>query len=166
MRTGALSAFRICAAFRELLRLTELGEVAAVEDEVGLGGERVHVVHRLEDGTHEALVQRLLVEVRVGDVGEAETLARGLDIHRLEGVGREGPADRGAGRGHPGRPHEVAAVQTLYALKVLVALLDVLLVSIFHGPYFLQLEAMRPISSDREGPGDWQRPRPDRSAIP
>ena len=84
---GGLERLQDLAALLEFLRLTELREVAAVEDEVGLGGERVHVVHRLEDGTHEALVHRLLVEVRVGDVGEAETLPRGLDIHRLEGVG-------------------------------------------------------------------------------
>src|SRR5262249_50759169 len=88
-----------------LLRLPELREIAAVEDEVGLRIERVHVVDRAQELAHEAVVQLALVEVRVGDVREGERLAfpgrRVRHRHRDERVRVEerAAAERGAGGG-------------------------------------------------------------------
>ena len=71
---GALRFLRIWAPSSSSFGLAELRQVAAVEDEVGLRIEVVHVVDRAQQRPHEAVVDVLLVEVRVGDVGEAEGL--------------------------------------------------------------------------------------------
>ena len=66
----------------KLFDLSELGQVAAVEDEVGLRIEVVHVVDRAEQPAHEPIVHLALVQVRVGDVGEAKVRLRLRDSRR------------------------------------------------------------------------------------
>ena len=94
---GGLEGLQDLRALGDLRGLAELGEVAAVEDEVGLGVHGVDVVDRLEDRADETLVEGLLVEMAVGDVGEPEALLRRVGVHdvdRLEGVGNIFPVAR------------------------------------------------------------------------
>ena len=98
---GGLERLQDLGALFELLRLPELGEIAAVQDEVRLRVQGVDVVHGLQDRADEALVERSLEEVAVGDIGEAEALLRRVgvdDVHGLERVG-QGPPGGGGDRG-------------------------------------------------------------------
>ena len=54
----------------KLLGRSELRQVAPIEDEVGLRVEFVHVVDRAEQPPHETVIDVLLVQVRVRDIGE------------------------------------------------------------------------------------------------
>ena len=56
-----LHLFEDVAPDRQLLRLSELRQIAAEEHEVGLRRERVDVVDRLERRAHEPLVELLVV---------------------------------------------------------------------------------------------------------
>ena len=76
----------------ELPAGAQLRQVAAEEHEVGLRLQRVDVLHRPYRRPHEALIERALVKMGVGDVGDAE---RGAALH-------PGPAEilirRGVGK--------------------------------------------------------------------
>ena len=138
---GGLERLQDLGAFGELVLLAELGEIAAVEDEVGLRIHRVDVVHGLEDRAHETLVQGFLVEMAVRDVGEPEALFRGVrvhDVHGLEGVGHELAGGIGRRCGHARRLQEVAAVQVEHAVEIGPAPFQVFLEAVFHrDPSFL-----------------------------
>ncbi len=70
----------------------KLGQVAAEQHEVGLRIERVNVLHGPDRRPHEALVERALVKMGVGDVGDAERgaalLAHGTEILLRRCVGK------------------------------------------------------------------------------
>src|SRR5207245_11043704 len=93
----------------ELLLAAELGEVAAHEDEVRLRLKVVHVVDRLEDGAHEAVVQRAGIEVGVRDVGEGEALRRLRHLDELEAVWGDQPLAERDPRREAGELQEGAA---------------------------------------------------------
>ena len=84
----------------ELAGRAELGEIAAEQDEVRLRVELVDVVHGAQERAHEALVDLPLVQVRVGDVGDAEALVglRVRHVDRHEGVQVLDDAVGGGGR--------------------------------------------------------------------
>ena len=80
---GGLEILEDLGAQLELRGRAELRQVAPIEDEVGLRVEFVHVVDRAEQAPHETVVDVLLVQVRVRDIGEAKGRFRSRGLRAL-----------------------------------------------------------------------------------
>ena len=118
---GRLEVLQDLLAERELVGAPELREISAEEHEIRLRIECVHVLHRLRGRPREAVRHAARVEVRIGDIGEAERdigIAapgrRGVrDVHELEAVERHQARRRRHTRELERRAQEVPSIAVL-----------------------------------------------------
>src|SRR6056297_1509808 len=120
----------------ELLRLAELGEISTIDHEIGLGVEALDVVDGAQELRDEAIVEVALVEMGVGDVGEAESASIPRRVRDGDGLERMGEAKRSGSHRGPerrrGETQEASPIEVAKPVQDLLALLMMLRLDALH----------------------------------